>query len=63
MRIRFSMLCVTIALRRRRTCFAAMRRLRSDMSAARPSEAAITLPMLRMVPDVPMTRLKPARAI
>ena len=37
-----------------------MRRLRSDALGACPSAADATVPRLRIVPDVPMTRSKPA---
>ena len=48
---------------RRAICFAGMRRLRSGAPGAWPSAAAATAPRLRIVPDVPMTRSNPARAI
>jgi len=62
-RSRRSMSSATTSFRTRRICFAAKRRLRSPALGGRPSAADATAPRLMMVPDVPMTRSKPTRAI
>ncbi len=50
-------------MRRRRICFAGTCRFRSSGGGVPRVEVAASAPMLRMVPDVPMTRSNPAVTI
>ena len=53
----------TTSLRSRRICFAGTRRLRSSLGTVPSAIAVATVPRLRIVPDVPITRSKPAAVI